>query len=92
LIIPFGPQFSQSVVNTAVHQDAMSGGSDDDYPSEYSEGSMDTLQDLLTRFTLDFNPEYTLKLRHRWAQADHLRIIRLIARSSVSSNSLPWIL
>lgn len=50
--------------------------------SEYSDlsssGTLDTLEDLLQRFTLDFHPEYALKLRHRWAsqqggQADSTR-------------------
>ena len=31
-----------------------------------SEASVDTLEDLMRRFTLDFHPDCTLKLRHRW--------------------------
>lgn len=47
----------------------MSSRSDD---SEYytsrspTEASLDTLEDLMRRFTLDFHPDCTLKLRHRW--------------------------
>lgn len=49
----------------------MSEGSDFDEVSNWSEGShrssdLDTIQDLMRRFTLDYQPDYTLKLRNRW--------------------------
>ena len=31
--------------------------------SDYSATTVDTLEDLMRRFTLDFQPDYTLKLR-----------------------------
>ncbi|KAL6766811.1 hypothetical protein ACKKBG_A37445 [Auxenochlorella protothecoides x Auxenochlorella symbiontica] len=50
----------------------MSEGSDFDEVSNWSEGShrssdLDTIQDLMRRFTLDYQPDYTLKLRNRFS-------------------------
>ena len=42
-------------------------GSDESYTA--STQSFDTLDELLSRFTLEFKPEYTLKLRNRCAIA-----------------------
>ncbi|KFM25418.1 hypothetical protein F751_5959 [Auxenochlorella protothecoides] len=48
------------------------GGDDFDEVSNWSEGShrssdLDTIQDLMRRFTLDYQPDYTLKLRNRFS-------------------------
>lgn len=48
-----------------IHIDAYSDG----HLSEYSyTESYDTVDELLKRFTLDYVPEYSLKLRDRWAR------------------------
>lgn len=47
-----------------IHIDAYSDG----HLSEYSyTESYDTVDELLKRFTLDYVPKYSLKLRDRWA-------------------------
>lgn len=49
----------------------MSEGSEFDQVSNWSgatprsETSVDTIQDLMRRFTLDYRPDYTLKIRSR---------------------------
>jgi hypothetical protein len=47
--------------------------------------SFDTLDDLLSRFTLDFKPEYTLKLRHRCAARPARPPARLPARLTAAA-------
>lgn len=37
----------------------------EEYSYYSSSGTVDTLEDLLQRFTLDYQPDYALKLRHR---------------------------
>ena len=54
---------------------SLDGGSSDLYEDSISSGhSFDSLDELLSRFTLDFRPEYVLKFRNRYDLSSPLKI------------------
>jgi hypothetical protein len=69
--------------------------SDFDEVSDYaytvdSDASLDTLQDMMRRFTLDCRPDYTLKIRHRYAAGRAIGPDRSMAPTVCTAPPAGW--